>query len=275
MKRAGVLGLIYCVSALGEGPIAIRHLRSGSVSAWSGQTPGSTGRSIGDAMRELQFAELSTEIRFDTKGANFAPWIRRFIAQIKRNWLVPYAAMVLNGRVITAFTVHKDGSITDASVTSPSPTAEFNRAALGAIKSADRIQPLPPEFPAEQVLLTVTFLYNDPPPSRPLPAAWPPPGIYVAGAEGVMPPRVLREEPAQYPPAAAREKIEGSVLLEGIVQPDGSITYVHVIGSLDPTFGLDQEALRAARLWRFSAGTRLGQPVSVVTTLEVAFRLKK
>ena len=263
MKRAGiVLGLVCCLSSLCEG--------------WPGQTPSPTGRSIGDAVQDLQqFAHLSPEIKFDTKGADFTPWIRPFIVQIKRNWFVPYAAMVLNGRVTTAFNVHKDGSIADARVTSASPTADFNRAALGAIRSADRIQPLPAEFPAEQVMLTVTFLYNEPPPSRPPPAPWPPPGVYVAGAEGVTPPRVLREEQAQYTPAALREKIEGTVLLEGIVQPDGSITYVHVIGSLDPIFGLDQEALKAARLRRFTPGTHVGQPVPVVTTLEVAFSLKK
>ena len=38
---------------------------------------------------------LRALIQFDTKGVEFGPWIRRFIAQVKRNWFVPYAAMSL------------------------------------------------------------------------------------------------------------------------------------------------------------------------------------
>jgi hypothetical protein len=37
----------------------------------------------------------------------------------------------------------------------------------------------------------------------------------------------------------------------------------------------DQEALKAAAQWRFAPGTRMGEPVSVVTTLEFAFSQKK
>ena len=63
--------------------------------------------------------------------------------------------------------------------------------------------------------------------------------------------------------------------LEGVVQTDGSVAYAHVIRSLDPTFGLDEEALKAARQWRFAPGTRMGEPVPVVVTMDVTFSLKK
>ena len=33
------------------------------------------------------------DIQFDAKGVEFGPWIRRFIAQLKRNWLIPTNAM--------------------------------------------------------------------------------------------------------------------------------------------------------------------------------------
>ena len=55
-------------------------------------------------------------IQFDTKGVEFGPWIRRFIAQVKRNWLIPYAAMSMKGHVVVTFNVHKDGTITDLQV---------------------------------------------------------------------------------------------------------------------------------------------------------------
>ena len=58
-------------------------------------------------------------IQFDTKGVEFGPWIRRFIAQVKRNWFVPYAAMSLKGHVVITFNVHKNGALTDLTVIGP------------------------------------------------------------------------------------------------------------------------------------------------------------
>ena len=58
-----------------------------------------------------------------------------------------------------------------------------------------------------------------------------------------------------------RAKVQGTVLLECVVLPDGTVGDVEVVRSLDPTFGLDQEAIKAARQWRFAPGTRFGDPV--------------
>ena len=33
------------------------------------------------------------------------------LVQVKRNWLIPYAAMSMKGHVVVTFNVHKDGSI--------------------------------------------------------------------------------------------------------------------------------------------------------------------
>jgi TonB family protein len=64
------------------------------------------------------------------------------------------------------------------------------------------------------------------------------------------------------------------VLLQCTVRQDGSVTDIQVVRSLDPTFGLDQEAIKAARQWRFAPGTRMGQPVSVQITIELTFTLR-
>ncbi len=77
--------------------------------------------------------QFGPEIQFDTKGVEFGPWIRRFIAQVKRNWLIPYAAMSMKGHVVMQFNVHKDGSITDLNVAGPSGVDAFNNAAFGAL----------------------------------------------------------------------------------------------------------------------------------------------
>src|SRR5207248_2979539 len=85
-------------------------------------------------------------------------------------------------------------------------------------------------------------------------------GPYRPG-NGVTLPRVLREVKPQYTSDAMRAKVQGTVLLECVVKPDGTVGDVQVIRSLDPTFGLDQQAVVAARQWRFAPGTRMGEPV--------------
>jgi outer membrane biosynthesis protein TonB len=39
-------------------------------------------------------------------------------------------------------------------------------------------------------------------------------------------------------------------------------------------FGLDLEAIKAARQWRFRPGTRLGSPVPVLITIQLDFALR-
>lgn len=108
--------------------------------------------------------QFGSAIQFDTKGVEFGPWIRRFIAQIKRNWFIPYAAMSLQGRVIVTFNVHKDGRITDVAVAGASPVDAFNNASFNAIAASNPTQALPPEYPAPRAFFTVTFYYNETPP---------------------------------------------------------------------------------------------------------------
>ena len=68
-----------------------------------------------------------------------------------------------------------------------------------------------------------------------------------------------------------RAKVQGSVWLECIVMPDGSVGEVKVTRSLDPIFGLDQEAIKAAKMWSFRPGMRQGEPVPVIITIELTF----
>jgi protein TonB len=98
-------------------------------------------------------------------------------------------------------------------------------------------------------------------------------GPYRPG-NGVQLPRVIREVKPQYTADAMRAKVQGIVLLECVVLPDGSVGQVEIVRSLDPTFGLDQEAIRAAKQWRFTPGTRFGEPVPVLVTIELTFTLR-
>ena len=98
-------------------------------------------------------------------------------------------------------------------------------------------------------------------------------GAYRPGS-GVSLPEVITEVKPQYTAEAMRAKVQGVVWLECIVMPDGSVGDVKVTKSLDSTFGLDQEAIKAARRWRFKPGIRAGQPVPVIITIELTFTLR-
>jgi len=90
---------------------------------------------------------------------------------------------------------------------------------------------------------------------------------------GATNPVVVYREPLQYTSASVHAKIQGAVVLEAVVLPDGTVGEVRITKSLDPRHGLDQEAIRTAGLWRFRPGTLNGAPVAVIVTLVLDFRL--
>jgi TonB family protein len=98
--------------------------------------------------------------------------------------------------------------------------------------------------------------------------------VYRPNDAGVVPPRLLSQVRPQYTAAALKAKIRGSVLLEGVVRPDGTVSDVRVLRSLDVVYGLDEEAVKAFRQARFTPGTRSGQPVPVVVAFESTFTVK-
>ncbi len=98
-------------------------------------------------------------------------------------------------------------------------------------------------------------------------------GPYRPGND-VSQPRLLHEVKPQYTAEAMRAKIQGTVLLDVVVLPDGTVGEVTVTKSLDPVFGLDAQAIAAARQWRFAPSTRFGEPVAVLVGLELFFNLR-
>lgn len=90
---------------------------------------------------------------------------------------------------------------------------------------------------------------------------------------GVMP-SVLRDVKPRYTAEAMRAHIQGTVLVRAIVQPDGTVGDVRILRSLDPVFGLDEEALRAASQWLFRPALMGGQRVPAAVTIELVFSLR-
>lgn len=98
--------------------------------------------------------------------------------------------------------------------------------------------------------------------------------VYKPGS-GVTLPVVVREVKPAYTAEAMQQKIQGSVVLGIVVLADGTVGNITVEHSLDEKYGLDQEAIKAARQWTFKPGTKDGKPVPVSVTLQLTFTLKK
>jgi len=75
----------------------------------------------------------------------------------------------------------------------------------------------------------------------------------------------------QYTKDALQRRIQGTVVLSAVVAPNGVAYDITVIKSLDPSFGLDQAAVKTLRQTRFTPGTRDGRPVPVRVVVEYSF----
>ncbi len=93
------------------------------------------------------------------------------------------------------------------------------------------------------------------------------------GAEPLVPPRVVKETPPLYTKNAFDRGIEGRVVLKVIIRKDGSIGPVRVDQSLDEE--LDEAAAEAIRKWQFDPATVKGEPINVLTNIEVDFIIQK
>ena len=95
-------------------------------------------------------------------------------------------------------------------------------------------------------------------------------GVFRVGC-GVSAPQVLFKVDPAYTEQARKAKLEGTVVLNLVVQRDGSVRNVRVVQSLD--LGLNEKAIEAVQKWRFRPGMKNGEPVDVAAIIEVTFRL--
>jgi TonB family protein len=84
--------------------------------------------------------------------------------------------------------------------------------------------------------------------------------------------RLVSSGPLRYPEAARRAELEADVALELVVGPDGRVASARVVRPAG--YGLDDEAVRAVRAYRFSPARLDGRPVRVRMPWTVQFRLR-
>ncbi len=96
-------------------------------------------------------------------------------------------------------------------------------------------------------------------------------GVYRVGG-GVTAPKLMTRVDPQYSDAAREALTQGTVVVQAIVQTDGTMTVTRVLRSLNPE--LDRNAVNAMKQWRFEPGKLKDMPVPVELDVEVSFNLK-
>lgn len=106
------------------------------------------------------------------------------------------------------------------------------------------------------------------PPPPPPPQAAAPKRIRVGGQ--VTAAKLILQPKPEYPPLAKMARIQGTVRLEAIISRDGTIQDLKVISG-HPL--LVKSALEAVQRWRYQPTLLNGEPVEVITEIEVNFTL--
>ena len=83
-------------------------------------------------------------------------------------------------------------------------------------------------------------------------------------------PRVVSRSPMQYPASAMKKRIKGYVVVNLLIDTDGSIEAAKVLQSSPPGV-FDAAALSGIRSWRFAPGKYKGRPVKVWAKQKVRF----
>ena len=105
-----------------------------------------------------------------------------------------------------------------------------------------------------------------PPSAKPLPA----PPRRIAVAAGVIAGFRIGGDEVRYPPIAREQRIQGVVVLQATIAKDGTIGDLKVISGPEE---LRQSALDAVKTWRYKPFLSNGEPVDVMTQVNIVYRL--
>ena len=107
-------------------------------------------------------------------------------------------------------------------------------------------------------------LLEAPPPPPP-----PPEPVRVGG--NIQAPTKVTDVQPRYPPVAQAARVQGVVILEAVIGPDGRVTDVKVLRSVPL---LDEAAIEAVRQWTYTPTLLNGVAVPVIMTVTVNFQLR-
>jgi len=143
--------------------------------------------------------------------------------------------------------------------------------------------PIPDPTPDEPEPIREPDVYDEAPPLPPdaeyvigVPEAPPQSGPLPAGSGGVSNPELIPETRVQpvYPELARIARVEGSVILQAVIQIDGSVGDVEVLRCTRPDRGFEASAIAAVRQWKYRPALQNGKPVAVYFNVFVEFKLR-
>jgi len=102
----------------------------------------------------------------------------------------------------------------------------------------------------------------------PPPAAPPPAPVRISA--GLTPPAKVHDVAPLYPAIAQAARVQGVVVIEATIGTDGDVVEARVLRA-QPL--LAEAALQAVRQWRYTPTRLNGEPVAVIVTVTVRFRL--
>jgi protein TonB len=108
------------------------------------------------------------------------------------------------------------------------------------------------------------------PEAPPPPPPPPPPAAPVRVGGNIKPPQKTKDVRPSYPPIAQSARVQGIVIIEATIGPNGQVQDARVLRSIPL---LDQAALDAVRQWVFTPTLLNGVPVPVIMTVTVQFTL--
>jgi TonB family protein len=89
---------------------------------------------------------------------------------------------------------------------------------------------------------------------------------------GMTAPKLIQQVDPVYPEEARKNRIQGIVISEALIDQRGDVVDVKVVETPDEVF--NQPTIDAIRQWKFEPATTDGEPVDVIYVLTVNYALK-
>ncbi|HTB20567.1 MAG TPA: TonB family protein [Bryobacteraceae bacterium] len=104
----------------------------------------------------------SLELKSDTMGADFKPYLIQVLTLVKKNWyaVVPESAHLGNhGLVQIQFIIDRSGTVPKLVIATPSGSESLDKAAVAGIGASQPFPPFPKDFSGQQLRLELSFKY--------------------------------------------------------------------------------------------------------------------
>lgn len=161
----------------------------------------------------------------------------------------------------TAVEIRRDGE----TLTAPTIRTELGERAIVSTTNG-------PEAPFLFLVLEVDRVSSASVRQRGLKYAWRK-DLMAADGVDVTAPRAVLKEPPAYTEPARKERIQGVVVLQLVIDEAGRVAEVDALKGLP--HGLTESAIETVKRWKFEPARHDGKPVSVLYNITINFRLQK